>query len=431
MVFKRYTIIVLVIVCVVPVLRWFFLEPVSLRFANLNATTTSLGQITGLLGMTLFAVNLILSNRSVFFDKIFSGLHRFYNIHRWIGALSFSLLLFHPLFLVFKYIWVSLRSAALFLLPVGSTALNAGIISLALMIILLVFTLFLKIKYNIWRISHKIMIVVFIFAMVHVFLIPSDISRDIFIRYYVLILSILGLVSGVYYSFFRIYFNRDYRYSVGHVNFLSDKIAELELVPTDKRMIFKPGQFVYVRFVDSGMSSEPHPFSISSPSRNKKIKIAIKSLGDFTNEIDKIEPGNTIILEGPFGSFFDFRKLDKDEIWIAGGVGITPFLSMARSLSLSNRKIVLYYCVSDWSELVFLDELQKIMLANKNFSVIPWVSKKQGRISARATMSDSGQLINKDIFICGPSNFMQSLIKQFISIGVNKKHIHFEEFNML
>ena len=203
------------------------MDPLSLRFFDLNSTTTSFGQITGLLGMILFSINLILSNRSRFFDKIFSGLHIFYDHHKWIGAVSFCFLLFHPLFLVVKYITVSVNSAAMFLLPGTNFAITMGIIALGAMIVLLVITLYLKIKYHIWRFSHKFMVGVFVFAILHTLLISSDISRDMFLRYYIFIFAFIGLAMGAYRSFFRIFFNKDFEFKVVKVNILNNSVAEI------------------------------------------------------------------------------------------------------------------------------------------------------------------------------------------------------------
>lgn len=144
---------------------------------------TSLGQMAGLFGMALYSLNLILASRLKFLDGYFYGLNRVYNYHRAVGSIAFSLLLFHPLFLVFEYSGLSLRSAALFLLPfTGDPAVTYGIISLGLMIILLGLTFYAKIKYQRWKMSHKFMTLVFVFALLHVIFISSDISREMIIK---------------------------------------------------------------------------------------------------------------------------------------------------------------------------------------------------------------------------------------------------------
>jgi len=427
---KNFPIILLVIFSLIPIIRWASLEPLALRFTDFNSTMTSFGQITGLLGMTLFALNLILSNRTRFFDKLFSGLHHFYNFHKWLGSLSFSLLLFHPLFLVIKYLSISTYEAALFLLPNGyNLAVTYGIVALLGMIILLGITLYFKIKYHLWRFSHKFMVVIFIFAILHSFLISSDISRDMFLRYYILFFSLVGLSLGSYRAFFRLLFNKDYEFTVKKVNVLNDNVLEIELAPTKETMQFSSGQFIFIRFVGVGISSEPHPFSISSAVSENNIKIAIKSLGDFTSSLGNVKAGTIAKVEGPFGNFYENK--DKKEIWIAGGVGITPFLSMARSLKETNKEINLLYCLKNKNEAVFLNELEKISSEKKNFKVFSWFSEEKGFITGEAIRQISNDVKNMDIYLCGPPVFMKMLQSQFIKMGVENKNIYFEEFNFL
>lgn len=427
---KNLPVLIIIILSLIPVIRWFFLEPMSFRFFDFNSSMTSLGQITGLLGMTLFALNLIISNRSVTFDRFFSGLHHFYNAHKWLGSLSFSLLLFHPLFLVIKYISVSLYDAAMFLLPGTNFATTMGIVSLLLMIILLSITLYFKIKYNIWRFSHKFMIVAFVFALVHILFITSDISRDIFLKSYILFFSVIGLASGFYRSFLRILFNKDFKCVVKNVSMLNSNVIEIEVEPLQKVISFTPGQFIFIKFIGDGISSEPHPFSISSSNEEKNIKVMVKFLGDFTSTLKNVQVGMKAEIEGPFGEFFENRR-NKKEIWLAGGVGITPFLSLAKSLKNVGNDIYLFYCLNDSTEAVLLKDLQDISVKESKFHVITWYSKEKDRISADAIANLTNGINDTDIYLCGPPPFMRGLQSQFISKGVKVSNINFEEFNFL
>lgn len=428
----NFPIILLVFLSAIPIIRWAFLEPISIRFFDFNSTMTSLGQITGLLGMTLFAINLILSNRTHFFDKIFGGLHHFYNAHKWLGSLSFSLLLFHPLFLVIKYISISTYEAAMFLLPNGNNvSVTFGIVALLGMIVLLGITFYLKIKYHIWRFSHKFMVIVFVFAIFHTFLISSDISRDMFLRYYVLFFSFVGLLSGAYRAYFRFLFNTDYEFTVKKVQMLNNNVFEIELIPNKKVMDFSPGQFIFIRFVGVGVSSEPHPFSIASSVNDDVLKIVIKSLGDFTSKLANIQSGMLAKVEGPYGSFYKNKNSTKKEIWIAGGVGITPFLAMARSLNNIDFEIDLYFCLKNKNEAVLLNELEYINKVNNKLKIIPWYSEEKGFITAQEIGKLSGSTRSADIYLCGPPAFMKILRNQFINLGVENRNIYFEEFNFL
>ncbi len=420
----------ILIMATLPILIWLIIQPLAIRFFDINSAMTSLGQIAGLVGMALFSINLILSSRLKIFDKYFYGLDTVYNYHRALGAISFSLLLFHPLFLVFKYIGFSLRQAALFFLFSENWAMNFGIIALALMIILIVLTFYAKLKYQIWKLSHKFIVAVFIFAILHSFYITSDISRNNFLRYYILSLAVVGLLAGFYRAFISKYLNVNFFYIIKNINQLSPDVFRLTMTPKDKVMKFKPGQFVFTSFLGQAISSEIHPFSISS-AHGQNLELVIKSLGDFTSQLKNLAVGDQVSVEGPFGKFSHTNTQSKNQIWLAGGIGITPFLSMAKSLLNNDYKIDLYYCTKDKEEAVLLDELLNISKTNENLKITPWFSAESGRITGQKMADISHGLTNKDIFLCGPAVFMDSLKKQFINLGVNKKNIHLEQFKFL
>lgn len=420
----------ILVLATLPILIWLIMQPLPVRFFDINSAMTSLGQITGLLGMALFSINLILSSRLKILDKYFYGLDTVYNYHRVLGAISFSLLLFHPLFLVFKYISFSLRQAALFFIFSDNQAMNFGIMALALMIILISVTFYFGLKYHIWKFTHKFMVAVFVFAILHSIYIASDISRNNFLRYYILSLAIAGLLAGIYRAFISKYFNVNFFYIIKNINQLSSDVFQLTMTPKNKVLNFKPGQFVFTSFLGQAISSEIHPFSISS-AHGQNLELVIKSLGDFTSQLKSLAVGDQVSVEGPFGKFSYTNGESKNQIWLAGGIGITPFLSMARSLQNNDYKIDLYYCTKDKEEAVLLDELLNISKTNENLKIIPWYSAESGRINSQKVADISHGLTNKDIFLCGPAVFMDSLKKQFISLGVNKKNIHLEQFKFL
>lgn len=419
------------ILAIIPIARWFFILPINIRFYNLTTTTTSLGQILGLLGITLFALNLITGSKFKFVDRLFFGLPDALNFHSKTGVVAFCLILFHPIFLSIKYFQFSIKSVVMFFIPQGLDAISWGVYSLVLMILLMVLTFYIKLKYHTWLFSHKFMVLSFVFAIFHSFMIESDISRDLFLRYYIMGFSVIGLGLSLYNLILDKILNINLEYYVNRVDKLTDNINQIELRPKlNKNYNFIPGQFVFIKFKNNKLNSEFHPFSVSSTPLQKNLEFTIKALGDFTSQISNLKIGDIAFVKGPFGKF-SFKEINNNnQIWISGGIGITPFLSMARSLVKDNRKkIDLYYCVKNKSELVLKEDLLNIEKEINNFKLIFWVSDDMGFITAEKIKELSCGLNNKDIFLCGPVSFMNSLKLQLIKIGVKNKNIYWEKFS--
>ncbi len=420
--------LIIVFLSLVPVVIWTFMEPISSRFLDLNTTTTSLGQILGLIGMVLFSVNLILAGRFKFLDKYFKGLDKVYIHHSKIGALAFSMILFHPLFLVVKYITFSLKQAALFFVPFTNAPITWGILALLLMILLIGFTFYIKLKYNIWKFSHKFMTVAFSLALIHTLLISSDVSRNNLLRYYILILAITGLIVSVRQAFLSKISIKKIKYRVKNILQLNNDIIEIEMEPLNEKIIFTPGQFSFFSFLDGEISDESHPFSISSSVKDNNLKITIKNLGDYTSQLKNLKIGTEVLIDGPYGNF-SYRKVEnKNQIWIAGGIGITPFFCMANSLE-NEYRVDLYYSVKEEKEAVYRKDFEEISQKNQDFKFNLWNATEKGYINSGLILNLSKGLDGKDIFLCGPPVFMESLKDQFLSLGVDIKKIHYENFS--
>ena len=428
MVFKKSALgwYLILTISFIPALIWMF-EPAGARFGDWQAVSLSLAQIFGLTGFAMFAVNLVLSARLHFLEKYFFGLSDLYHRHALLGKLAGVCLLAHPIFLLPAYV-SSLTELALFLLPGPNWATNFGKLSLFLVTIILALTLYWRPRFDLWKTTHQFMGLAFFFAALHVYLIPSNVAVNQFLRVYVLGLALAALLAYVYRTLLGRFLVKRYDYIVSHVSRLAENIMELTLEPIGKRMNFISGQFVFIRIIDGLLSQEEHPFSMTSNPETKELKLAIKQLGDYTKNLDKLAPGIKVKLEGPFGIFSYTKAQHKNQIWIAGGIGITPFLSMLQAMQKeTGYKVDFYYCVKNRSEAVFLGMLENISPAVK---VIPFYSDLQGYITADEIEKLSGGLRDKDIFLCAPPVMMRSLKKQLSAKGVFLDLLHSEEFEL-
>lgn len=425
--------IVLLSLSFIPIVLFFLLGPGTSEMHDYASTTHSLGEILGLVGMTMFALTFILSTRISWIEDVFGGLDKVYIVHGILGGTALIFVLFHPIFLVLKFIPEQISQAAIYLLPSSTWSVNFGIIALLGMILLIFITLFSKMKYHRWKFTHEFLGLMFFFAVLHVFTVRGTASQDnIFDGYYFYAfnVSFIGLF-GFCYSLFiknRLFKNAVYRISSIAKN--KDSFI-IEMTPEHKPIMYRSGQFIFVRFYNEKLSRESHPFSIASKSNNFTLRIVVRKLGDFTENLGFLKMGDKVSVEGPYGRFNYKKSPGKNQVWIAGGIGIVPFLGMAEDLEndLELRgSVKLFYSVKEDSDLVGNNLLSYIASKTSKFKYVPWNSGKQGRLTADIVY-DSGNAAGVEFFLCGPPGFKEGIINGLLEKGIRKDRIHEEAFD--
>ncbi len=423
--FKKYSGIVLIIISsIIPFFLWF-------PSVKEELSILSLGQILALTGVVLFSINFILSGRFKFLEPLFNGLNRMYIIHHLVGEVALLLLLLHPMFIIFYYLKFSVEIAFSVLFPpLSDFPVWLGIAALTSLVTLLILTIYIKIPYHIWKLTHKFLGLSLFLASLHIFFIPSTVSINLPLRYYILGFCTLGLLSYMYRTLLGRYLVKRYKYKVIKVNLLHE-VTEIILSPLAEKMKYDPGQFIFINFASLEVSKEEHPFSLTSNPVSDEISISPKSVGDYTRTVKLLKPGTLATVEGPFGAFSYKTKPRKDQVWIAGGIGITPFISMAKSFDPKNGyHSYLYYVVTVPEEAVYLNLLKNLSKLNNNLVLIPVITSSTGRITAEAVYKNIPDLKKRDILICGPLPMMKSLREQFNNIGIRNSHIFTEEFSI-
>ena len=426
---SRLGIIGIVFFVVLTIAIWFYVRIGTPKFNDYGLITHSIGQLAGLVGLTLFAITFILTTRLKFIEKSFDGLDKVYKTHHLIGAIAFVILLFHPILLVLKFIPANVMQAMVFLFP-STLPVNLGIIALLSMTLLIILTLYIRMKYQNWKLSHKLMGLVFFIALLHIFLITTDIMFYPILKYYMILIASIGSISYIYGSFLKSKIKKSIAYSVESFE-VTGSFTILNLKPEHNKLLFQPGQFVFLKIINNTLSEEAHPFSISSSPLDNNLRLTIKNLGDYTSTLKKITTGTEVEIEGPYGEFGSI-DYSKKQIWIAGGIGITPFLSIISYIIGTKKitnKIHLYYCVKNNSESIFLDELNNSTTGVDNIEVTSWFSDEKGIINIDI-IKKTNEILNTHFLICGPPRMMNSLSKQLIKQGVSKSSIYMEDFDL-
>lgn len=440
--------------CVIPVFLWLQIHPLA-TIQGFPAIMLALGRITGLVGTVMYALNLVFSTRLRLLEPLFGGLNRVYIAHHVLGGLALVFLAFHPLLLALRFVTSSLQQAALLLLPNGLFPISAlfstghdlhavileqwaiffGFLAFWGMVGLLLVTFFIKLPYRIWLLTHKFLGAAFFLGGLHILFVTSDTSAHAGIKWYMLAWTAIGLAAFAYRTLLAKIFVRRFTYKVMKVDVAGGNVTQILMAPIGNTMPYKPGQFVFIRFLGSqqqGISAEWHPFSISSSPKEQHLRLSVKGLGDYTNILSRLAPGVTAEIEGAYGKFTYTNVNNHNQIWIGGGIGITPFISMAKDLADKDHHVDLYYTVKTTSEVVDWQALYDMAVQkNGQFRVIPYIGdQQQEHLNADYIEKTSGGLKGKDIFICGPPGMMQSLRKQFKDKGIPGTSIHSEEFGM-
>jgi predicted ferric reductase len=158
------------------------------------------------------------------------------------------------------------------------------------------------------------------------------------------------------------------------------------------------------------------------------LRFTIKALGDYTSTLaDKLDVGQPVMVDGPFGHFTNQDNRCDRQIWIAGGIGVTPFLALSDVLN-PGTSVDLYWSVREKSEAVYDQELRTLEGKNSSFRYHLWLTDEQGFLTVNE-LGERDDLLNCDFLICGPAEMRDAMISQLKEKGISTRQIHFEEFS--
>jgi len=128
---------------------------------------------------------------------------------------------------------------------------------------------------------------------------------------------------------------------------------------------------------------------------------------------------------------FDYKAGGPRQIWIAGGIGLTPFLSFVRDMDGSLQQHVdFYYTVRHPEEAIFVGELETAAAKNSNLNLHIRYSAKEGSLTIEDIVKNTGgNITGHEVYLCGPLPMIQAFEKKFMELGLPKNNIHYEEFN--
>jgi predicted ferric reductase len=217
-------------------------------------------------------------------------------------------------------------------------------------------------------------------------------------------------------------------YEVEAVAEVGAGLTEIAMKPLGRPVGFAPGQFAIV-YIEAKDGWHRHPFTIASAPHEPLLRVTIKALGDYTTRVrELVEPGMPAVIGGPHGRFSHHRGTDC-QLWIAGGVGVAPFLSWLRGLDgqLEDRVEFFY---SNAGPLPFAAEIEQIAARHPSLHVHLVDTSAHGRLtSAQALAACDGRTERLSVFMCGPQAMLRTFHRGLRDAGIRPSRIHREYFD--
>ncbi|MGH8469484.1 MAG: ferredoxin reductase family protein [Gammaproteobacteria bacterium] len=344
------------------------------RFPNLAAPELwpwrGLAQLTILWSITLMATAMLAVVRAHALEPVFGGLDRAVRFHRILPS-AILLLIAHVIFLALAEFQQGTSIGDVFIPFWSQETRSIDILVFYALLALGLLAYDRRMSHERWLSVHWLTGLVFLAGAVHGAMEPGTIADFEPLRTWVVILLLAGGAAWLYRV---IFFNRlapRYRYRLETVVARGSNIIDLVMRPLDRRMMYEPGTFAFLRVPSmEGQQKELHPFSISSSPVDRDLRLSIRTIGDFTRRLPSLKSGTQLQVYGPFGGFTchrfaPFRRL----VCIGAGIGITPFLGML-AFELSNhdfRRIWLYYVVRGDQDAVYDSEIRERYLEAESY----------------------------------------------------------------
>ncbi len=392
--------------------------------------------VAGIISFLYFSLILLLSIRPKWLENLFDGLDKMYVAHKWPGIWGLAFGFLHlsikefgrPVLSVFLEQGSKYVPTQTIFSPYKDIAKSFGEIALWVILAAVIITLWQKFSYRIWRYTHKVMPIMYLLLVIHVVVLSP-------FSYWS---GLTGIVIGICAATGSICAILSLTGMIGKAHTFQGEITHIEKYGNDIINIscqlkgnwqHKAGQFAFL-LTDKWEGA--HPFTLSSSDKgSSEICFSIKNLGDYTHHLQNhLKTGDLVRIEGPYGCFqFDKHK-DLKQIWIAAGIGITPFLSWLESMHLNQSEfkpdVDLYYSIRNESEAGFVPRLQELVNQLSNVRLHMHYSDKMGLLTADKLSIDADH--RQSIWFCGSNVFSHDLKTALSKQNFPMKHFHQEVF---
>ncbi len=403
----------------------------------------SLGMIAGLAGGYMILLQFLLVGRMPWLERAF-GLDQLTRLHRKNGQRGIILIMFHVTLIILGYSIISgtgVVSQFLDLVANYEDILSAVIAFLLFLTVAGVSLAIvrLRLKYESWYYVHIFVYLAIALAYGHQFENGGDLLASKFFYGYWVALYVIVFGSHLLFRFIRpVYRFYKHRFFVERINRETDQTISLIIGGKNlEQFPIRAGQFMILRFFTKGRWWQAHPFSMSMMPDGKHLRVTVKELGDFTNDLKNIPIGTKVMIDGPYGVFTSASTTRAKILLIAGGIGITPIRSLAEDLVRQGKDVLLLYGNRAEKDIALAGELMGLAADHNNFKVInilsdqPDFSGEQGIIDAEKIERLVPDLLEHEVYLCGPVPMMNGVVATLQKLSVQDEFVHYEKFSLV
>jgi len=382
---------------------------------------------TGIFALGAMSFGFAFAARWSWADNAVGGADKAYQLHRWLGYLAIAALAAHWFLDTGGDGEEGSGEAATGAFAFADLAETVAI-PLAIAFFTLVFFSILRlIPYHIWKYSHYAMGPLYMIAVFHMFFIDTGMPVGSLAWSGLFVLALLGTTGWL--STLRNHFTQPANYEVisavqnGHA-------TDLHLKPLGRNIRHVPGQFADISINRDGLR-EFHPFTIAGAPEGG-LRFVISPLGDFTTRMSNIvTPGDTVRVRHARGAFHPQTSESRaTQVWIAGGVGITPFLSALEAMKADQGAAVeLIYCIASHERAISLEELRRYEHALPQLHLTVLDASQGKKLDATLLTQVLTPLSpHTDLYLCGPEGLKNVAVSVWRAQGFTHRP-HDEKFD--
>ncbi|MFC4296952.1 ferric reductase-like transmembrane domain-containing protein [Castellaniella hirudinis] len=400
--------------------------------------------LSGVWAMGLMSLVMILATRPAWLEPALGGMDRIYRLHKWAGILAIVLGALHWLLELGGGTLRALIGAAVnkppkvavpdFMTSSHGLAKDVGEWVIYALLVSLVITLWKAFPYKSWRLLHRVMPLLYLALVFHSVALTPLVWWTQPLGLIMGVLMLAGSLSAIPALRQRIGRRRRHAGRIESVRALPAGITEVTCAMDAGWPGHRAGQFAFATF-DPREGAHPYTIASADSADARRLTFQIKALGDYTRDLaQRLEPGRPVQIEGPYGRF-DHRRGDARQAWVAGGIGITPFLAWLESLQArpdSAPQAQLHYCVRDAAHDPFIERLRTLCAALPHITLHVHDAGAGQRLDAetlrRAADARPGDAL--DVWFCGPAGLAKHLEAGLRSLGLKDVPVHREAFEM-